>query len=89
MSVRRPHSLPMRSLPQVKLLFAAMNARGYSCGHVAAKAGMSRNTIINWRTRTSPGMADLEACFNVCGMTLRPVPLERVCDTSVTKQEGK
>jgi hypothetical protein len=37
---------------------------------MAARSGVNKNTLKDWRTRTTPRVADLEACFNVLGKTL-------------------
>lgn len=70
----RPHTIPPRAVPLVRRLFEEMNRADMSCDRLVEEAGICRETLIRWRKGTPPKLADIEACLNVFGLTLRPVP---------------
>ena len=72
----RPHTIPERAHPHVRTLFAEMNRLDMSGLALAKRAGISRETLMNWRKGTHPKMRDIEACLNVCGLSLLAVPTE-------------
>lgn len=73
----RPHTIPEKAHPLVKLLFAELNKHDMSVAKLAEKVGITSQTVILWRTATMPRTDILEACFNALGLTLAPVPMER------------
>lgn len=66
----RLSSVPERAHPLVRRLFEEMATQRICIRDVADRSGVNRNTIQDWRTRTMPRIADLDACFNVLGMQL-------------------
>lgn len=65
--------IPKRAHPLVRALYIAANQRGMTMTEIAERAGVRRRTIAEWTQRRSPGIAPLEACFNVLGLELAPV----------------
>ena len=63
-------SVPDRAHPVVKKLFQEMQDQQISVLDMADKSGINKNTLKDWRTRTTPRIADIEACFGVLGMKL-------------------
>lgn len=68
--------VPERADPMVKRLFEEMAARHISKRDMEQSAGIGEKTITAWSHGVIPGVANLEACFNVLGLTLQPVPVE-------------
>jgi len=70
--VRRPPRLtiPVGAHPLVRRLFDEMNAQQCGVLEMAERSGVNKNTFKDWRTRTMPRVADLEACFNVLGFEI-------------------
>ena len=66
----RQVTIPERCHPLVKELFLEMRKQRLGVVDMADKTGINKNTLKDWRTRTMPRIADLEACFNVLGYTL-------------------
>ena len=58
--------------PLVRSLYEHMHKQCVTDADMSERAGVNVNTMKDWRTRTTPRVADLEACFNVLGMTLKP-----------------
>mgnify|MGYP001080586753 CR=1 FL=1 len=69
----RSLTIPQGCHPLVRELFEEMHAQRCGARDMADRSGVNVNTLKDWRTRTQPRIADLEACFNVLGYTLRPV----------------
>lgn len=63
-------SIPERCHPLVRKLFEEMREQQIGVLDMAARSGINPNTLKDWRTRTMPRVADLEACFNVLGLSL-------------------
>lgn len=63
--------------PLVKQLNTGMLAEQMTDKVMSKKAGVARQTLVNWRSVSNPNIADLESCFNVIGYTLKPVPLKQ------------
>lgn len=63
-------SVPERAHPLVKQLFREMDQQQIGVLDMAQRSGVNKNTLKDWRTRTMPRVADLDACFNVLGMKL-------------------
>jgi transposase-like protein len=59
--------------PLVRRLFAEMTYQQIGVLDMAERAGLGEHTLKHWRTRSTPKVDSLEACFNVLGMTLTPV----------------
>lgn len=59
--------------PLVRRLFAEMARQQIGVLDMAERAGIGEHTMKNWRTRSTPKIDSLEACFNVLGLTLTPV----------------
>ena len=58
--------------PLVRNLYEQMHYQRVTDADMAERTGVNVNTMKDWRTRTTPRITDLEACFNVLGMTLKP-----------------
>lgn len=67
--MRRPPRLtvPAGAHPMVRRLFEEMERQQCGVLEMAERSGVNKNTLKDWRTRTMPRVADLEACFNVLG----------------------
>ena len=61
--------------PLVKALAAGMHMQEMTDSEMARLSGINRNTLKHWRSHRNPRIPDLEACWNVLGFTLKPVPL--------------
>ena len=72
----RRHRTPERAHPLVRRLFDEMNHQCIGVLDLADRSGLNKNTISDWRYHTIPNVANLEACYNVLGMTLMPRPIE-------------
>ena len=72
----RKVSIPERCHPLVRILFDEMQKQRLGVVDMAKKSGVNKNTLKDWRIRTTPRIADLEACFNVLGLKLIPVSCE-------------
>lgn len=60
--------------PLVRKLIDKMNEQGIGVMELCKEVGMHKNGFANWK-RSVPLIDNLEACFNVVGYTLVPVPL--------------
>lgn len=63
-------SIPTNTHPLVKLLFIEMNAQQIGLLDMAERSGVSKNTIVCWKRRAIPNLANIDACFNVLGMKI-------------------
>ena len=67
---------PYRCHPIVRVMFEELEARGIRREDLASAVGIHPNTLDNMEAGRSRGKPDIvEACFNVLGMTLKPVRL--------------
>lgn len=62
--------VPDRAHPLVKHLYQQMNLEGVTLRQMAIRSGYSVDCLKDWRTRASPNICSLEACFNVLGYEL-------------------
>lgn len=69
-------SVPESAHPLVRHLFDEMAAQRCALTDMAERSGVNKNTLKDWRTRTVPTVASLEACFNVLGFTLKPTKVK-------------
>jgi transcriptional regulator with XRE-family HTH domain len=70
--VHEPHKSVM---PAVRELFVAMNEEKMTIAALARRSGVCEAAISKWkRGQTGVNYANLEACFNVLGFSLVPVP---------------
>jgi hypothetical protein len=67
----RKLSVPKHAHPLVRQLFEQMNYQRIGVTDMAERAGLARETFKGWRTKHCPRVADLEACFNVLGKSLK------------------
>lgn len=65
--------VPDRAHPLVKVLFEEMNRQKIGLTEMSDRSGYTTQCIKDWRTRYSPNIRSLEACFNVLGYELKPV----------------
>lgn len=72
----RQYALPTRCDPLVRQLFAELNRQQMLVCDLADKSGIGRDHFREWRSRRTPRVNDLEACFNVLGFTLKAVRRE-------------
>lgn len=63
--------------PMVKALYEEMHSQRVTDADMSDRTGINVNTMKDWRTRTIPRITDLEACFNVLGMTIRPIKIRK------------
>lgn len=61
--------------PLVRRLVAEMNARRMPIYDMCDQAGVSTTAFTNWRRKHTPQLQSLEACYNVLGLTLEPIPI--------------
>ena len=66
----RPNKIPLKAHPFVRKMFVEMNKQYISLVEMGEKSGVHRHTLKNWRVRSQPRLADIEACYNVLGMKL-------------------
>lgn len=68
--------VPDRAHPLVKVLFEEMNRQKIGLTEMSDRSGYSTQCIKDWRTRYSPNIRSLEACFGVLGMEIRAIEKE-------------
>ncbi len=71
-------SIPEKAHPLVRQLIKEMNHQRIGLTDMAERAGVSRRTFAGWRIRHTPRIAELEACYNVLGLTLVPRRIQDV-----------
>jgi hypothetical protein len=54
----------------VRKLFAIMHENQMGVLDMAERSGVNKNTLKDWRTRTTPRLKDIEACYEVLGYEL-------------------
>jgi hypothetical protein len=81
----RPNTIPDKAHPLVRRLYQEMNKQQIGVLDMSERSGVNKNTFKDWRTRTMPRVADLEACFNVLGLTLT---LKRYKDQSELEEKS-
>jgi transcriptional regulator with XRE-family HTH domain len=64
--------IAVKAHPLVRRLCAEADLQGVSHPELARRAGVSPETIKDWRRRSTPNVETLEACFNVLGFSLQP-----------------
>lgn len=67
---RGPLSVGDKAHPIVQKLFREMNKQQIGLLDMAERSGVNKNTLKDWRLRTVPTVDNLEACFNVLGLSL-------------------
>lgn len=65
--------------PFISKLYTEMNRQQVTGAVMEDRSGVSRGSLSNWRFHL-PKIADLEACFNVLGMTMLPHQIEDTKD---------
>ena len=73
-------TVPAHAHPLVRRLFEEMNHQQIGATDLAERAGLAVNTFKGWRTRHCPRVTELEACYNVLGLTLRPMQMREHYD---------
>ena len=63
-------NIPPRAHPLVRRLYEEMNRQQVGLQQMANRSGYSVDCLKDWRTRASPNICSLEACFNVLGYEL-------------------
>lgn len=66
----RKHSVPQNVHPLVKKLFEQMNQEQIGVLDMSERSGVNKNTINDWKKRSVPNIANLDACFMVLGKKL-------------------
>lgn len=61
---------PAHAHPLVRRLFAEMKRQRVSVRELAARTGMTDQTIYYWRTAKAPSVPNIEAAFNALGFDL-------------------
>ena len=59
--------------PCVRRFFEEMHRQQMTATDLARRAGVNRNTVTDWRTRTMPTINDFMACLDVLNLDLRVV----------------
>jgi hypothetical protein len=72
----RRRAIPVNVHPLTRRMFEEMNAQQCSDGMMAERAGLSKDTLSDWRRRTTPNIAMLDACYNVLGRKLVDVDID-------------
>ena len=80
----RKHAIPARAHPLVRRLFEEMNDQHIGMLDMAERSGVNVNTINDWKRRCMPSVANLEACYNVLGLTLTPRPHSKMAAVPTT-----
>lgn len=62
--------VPPHAHPLVRRLIEEANRQKTTLTEIAKRAGLRRGTISGWRYNRTPCVADLEAAFNVLGLTM-------------------
>lgn len=62
--------VPARAHPLVRQLFETANDHRLCLIDLAERSGVNPNTLKDWRTRTVPNVANLQAAGNVLGLEL-------------------
>jgi hypothetical protein len=62
--------------PLVRELIAEMNRQKKGVTALCVEVNISPGTFAHWRNKHNPELPTIEACFNVLGLTLRPVPID-------------
>lgn len=62
--------------PLVRALYEEMHKQKVTDADMVERTGINKNTFKDWRTRTVPRVHDIEACFNVLGLTLKPAKIK-------------
>lgn len=63
-------AVPAHTHPLVRMLFLRMNTEMTTITEVAARAGLRRGTISDWRYNREPTVSNLDAALNVMGLRL-------------------
>lgn len=82
-------SIPERCHPLVRRLFIEMQKQRIGVLDMAERAGVNKNTLRDWRTSTIPRVADLEACFNVLGLSIQVRKLRSTPDPATRNIGGE
>lgn len=69
----RPLKPPTLAHPIVRRMFDEMNHQQIGILDMAKRSGVNKNTLNDWRTRTTPSVANLAACLTVLGFELKAV----------------
>ena len=62
--------------PLVKSLYDIVIQQQLSLTELARRSGVSVNVLINWRTKSNPNVASLEAALNTVGYRLAVLPMQ-------------
>lgn len=73
---RKRYTYPENTSPLIRFLFDELNRQDMSVMELGVISGVSHVTIYLWRTKSNATIQNLEACFNVLGFTMLPVPFE-------------
>lgn len=70
---RGRHRIPSNCHPVVRRLFEEMIRQRVLAKELGERAGLSPDTIRNWRTRAAPSLPAIEAALNALGLRLEVV----------------
>lgn len=70
---RKPEPAWLPAHPLVSAMFAERDRQKKRYDDLAAESGVSRSAFAGWRGRSEPAVGNLDACFQVLGLELRPV----------------
>ena len=83
MRLFRPVYIPQNVHPLVQRLFIEMNRQQIGILDLAERAGIGRDTINGWKKKSTPNLANLDACFGVLGMSLQVAKGRRAASPSI------
>lgn len=66
----RTLKIPSRAHPLVRQMTEIQNTERYGVADLAARSGVSKTAIHNWRHSNVPRVSDLQACLNALGYEL-------------------
>lgn len=67
-------AIPKNCPPAVRQLFELLNDQRTTMSELAKRVGTHRETIADWRTKSSPTLALFEAAANALGHEIKLVP---------------
>ena len=66
----RPMIVPQGVHPLVRKLFERMNHEQIGILDLSERSGVNKNTINDWKRRSMPTLANIDACYAVLGLRL-------------------
>lgn len=86
---RRSVTIPENVSAPVRLVFAEMARLAITYDELEESSGTRRATLKAWRRRTTPGLANIEACLNSMGLSFCVAPLLQIQPPEVAALMGE